>query len=192
MDLLKRQEELQKEGKELLEKAKILEFLSQFGQIEIGGSMDSGLMVWPDIDLGVISEELSEENYWKMVKFFYGLNNYYHSLYIQDFRESVNPRSPKGLYIGIKIKFHEKMWKVDVWYIQPRREGEKNPNDWIKEGLNDDNRKIILEIKNQVWQDPKYRKEFFSVDIYEAVFKHGVKDLEDFKKYLADHNKPLS
>lgn len=192
MDLLKQEEELQREARDLLRETGIQEFLSKFGEIEIGGSLDSGLMVWRDIDMGVISSELNEENYWQMVKFLYGLNNYYHSLYIQDFRESVNPASPKGLYIGLKIKYQEKFWKVDVWYVKPRKDPNENFNIWLKKNLNDQNKKTILEIKNLVYEDPGYRKEFFSIDIYKAVIDEGVKTLDEFRKYLEKQGKSLS
>src|SRR3989344_771731 len=192
MDLLKQEEDLQKEARELLRETGIQEFLSKFGEIEIGGSLDSGLMVWRDIDMGVISPEINEEKYWQMVKFLFGLNNYYHSLYIQDFRESVNPASPKGLYIGLKIKFRNNMWKVDVWYLGPRKNPNENFNIWLKENLNNENRKTILEIKNLVYEDPKYRKEFYSIDIYKAVIEEGVKTLDEFRKYLEKQGKSLS
>lgn len=184
MDLLKHQEELQKEAKELLEETGILSFLSKFGEIEVGGSLDSGLMVWRDIDLEVISKNLDEDKYWETVQFLFRLNNYYHSLYVQDFRKSVNPNSPKGLYIGIKIKFREKMWKVDIWYVEPRKENEANYNEWLKKQLNDENRKTILEIKSKVFEHPKYRKEFKAIDIYDAVINEGIKDAAGFKIYL--------
>jgi hypothetical protein len=189
MDLLKQQEELQKEAHQLLDETGILEFLSKFGEIEIGGSLDSGLMVWRDIDLGVIAKVLDEDKYWGIVQFLFGLNNYYHSLYIQDFRESVNPNSPKGLYVGLKIKFREKIWKVDVWYVEPRKETETNYNEWLKEQLNDENRKIILEIKSKVFEHPKYRKEISAVDIYDSVINEGIKNLEDFRIYIQEKKK---
>lgn len=191
MDLIKQQEELQKEARRLLGETGLLKFLSHFGEIEIGGSLDSGLMTWPDIDLGVFPEELSEVDYWKMVKFAFGLEGYYHSLYIQDFRKSVNPNSPKGLYIGLKIKYSEKMWKVDIWYVKPRVKDESNFNKWLKKELNDVNKKAILEIKSQVQNNPKYRKDIFSVDVYKAVIEDNAKDVEDFKKYLAKTNRSL-
>lgn len=184
MDLFQKQKELQKEARELLKEIGLIEYLSEFGEIEIGGSLDSDLMVWRDIDLGVISENLNEKNYWKMVQFLFNLNNYYHSLYIQDFRKSINPNSPKGLYIGMKIKFKDNIWKIDVWYVKPRREADLNYNNWLKDKLNDDNRKIILEIKNQVYANPKYRKEIFAIDIYNAVINKDVTDLNGFKDYI--------
>ncbi len=183
-ELLNQQEVLQKEGKDLLDEIGLINFLSKFGQIEIGGSFDSGLMVWRDIDMGVFAEEINEEHYWEMVKFLFDLEEYYHSLYIQDFRKSVNPNSPKGLYIGIKIKYLENMWKIDVWYVNSRRKDEFNFNEWLKGKLNEQNRKIILMLKNQIQNNPKYRKEIFAVDVYKAVIEKGVIDLAGFKKYI--------
>lgn len=190
MDLLKQQEELQKEARDLLKETGILDFISKFGEVEIGGSLDSGLMVWRDIDMGVISQKLNEDHYWEMVHFLFNLENY-HGLYIQDFRKSVNQRSPKGLYIGLKIKYKENMWKVDAWYIKPREEGDFNFNAWLRDKLNNENRKTILEIKSQVYRNPKYKKEIFSTDIYKGVIENGVSNLEDFKKYLAKTNRLL-
>ncbi len=191
IDLEKEQEKLQKEGKELLNEIKLLEFLSKFGEVEIGGSFDSGVMTWRDIDLGVIADELRDENYWEIVKFLYYLKDYYHSLYIQDFRKSDNPNSLKGLYIGLKIKYLNNFWKIDVWYVNPRKENELNFNDWLKKNLTNKNKKIILEIKSLIHDNPKYRKEIFSVDIYKAVIEENVKNLEEFKGYLKKTNRSL-
>ena len=57
--------------------------------------------------------------------------------------------------------------------------------------LNPDNKKIILEIKSAIADNPQYRKNIFSVDIYNAVLKEGVKDLDQFKAYLKKTNKSL-
>lgn len=190
-DLLEQQEELQKEARELLEKINLIKFLSRFGGIEIGGSLDSGLMTWRDIDLGVISDDINDENYWEIVKYVYYLEDYYHSLYIQDFRKSVNPASPKGLYIGLKIKYLDNFWKIDIWYVKPRKKGDENFNDFLKANLNGGNKKIILSIKSQVHENPKYRKDFYSVDIYNAVIRENVRDLEGFKEYLKKSGRNL-
>ena len=190
MDLLKQQKELQKEGNRLLKRTGLIEFLSQFGTVRINGSLASGLMVWPDIDLEVVSETISEDNFWKAVRFLFSIEK--HNTFIQDFRESTNPNTPKGLYIGKKINEGKNIWKIDIWFITPRQDGELNYNDWIKDKLTEENKKIILEIKNQIYDDPKYRKEIFSIDIYKAVIENGVKNLEEFKIYLQNQGRSLS
>ncbi len=188
-DLLKRQRELQKEGKKVLEELKIIEILSKFGKPKIVGSFETGLMVWRDIDIE-LEKEIDEKEYWETVNtLFYSPKLKY--LTLIDFRKSINPNTPKGLYIGIKYWFENKEWKIDVWFMPPRSKDSENLNEWIKDKLNDENRKTILQIKNQVYKNPEYRKEFFAVDIYKAVIEKRVKDLEGFKQYLKQTKRSL-
>lgn len=191
MDLLQNQDQLQKEGKELLNRIGLIEFLSKFSTPEMVGSMASGLMVWRDIDIEIIKEELNEDEYWETVKFLFGIKDLYHNLHIQDFRKSVNPNTPKGLYAAVKINYNGNTWKIDVWFIHPRQKNELNYNEWIKGKLTDENKKIILQIKNQVNRNPKYGKKIFAVDIYKAVIENKVKDVGGFVKYLVDQGKSL-
>lgn len=190
-ELLKKQDELQKEGKQLLEKIGLIGFISKFGKHEIVGSMASGLMVRPDIDVELIADEINDEDYWETVKFIFYIKDIYHSVYIQDFRKSQNPNTPKGLYIGTKIDNDGKEWKIDLWFISPRKPGAENYNDWIKDKLTNSNRGIILKIKNEIYKNPKYAKEIFSIDIYKAVIENGIKDLESFKEYLKQTGRSL-
>ena len=67
-----------------------------------------------------------------------------------------------------------------------------NYNEWIKDKLNDKNKQIILGLKSQIMDNPKYRKEIFAVDVYKAVAESGVTNLEGFREYLASQGKSLS
>jgi hypothetical protein len=154
--------------------------------------MASGLMVWRDIDIEIVKDELNENEYWETIKFLFQIKDFYHSLYIQDFRKSVNPNSPKGLYIGTKIEINGNTWKIDVWFIPKRQSNELNYNEWIKGKLNIENKKIILQIKDKIYDNSKYRKEIFAVDVYKAVIENGVIDLEGFKQYLANQGRNLA
>src|SRR3989344_8099789 len=98
-DLLKQQEELQKEAQEVLGKLDLINILSIYGKPEIVGSLATGLMTWRDIDLEVI-KEIDEEKYWEVVKKIFHIPNYKRTIVV-DFRKSVNPNTPKGLHICI-------------------------------------------------------------------------------------------
>lgn len=181
-DLLKKQNELQEEGKKVLDQLGIIKILSKYGSPKIVGSFETGLMVWRDIDIELV-KEIKDEEYWESVNtLFYGSGLKY--LTLIDFRNSVNPNTPKGLYIGIKYWFEDKEWKIDVWFLPPRSKESENMNEWIKDKLNNENRKTILEIKSKLYKNMKYRKNFFNVDIYRAVISEGVTNLEGFKRYL--------
>jgi hypothetical protein len=54
MSVIKLNEELQKEGRDLLDRLNLMELLRSFGPVEIGGSFIYGTMVDRDIDIAVI------------------------------------------------------------------------------------------------------------------------------------------
>ncbi|MCL4417194.1 MAG: hypothetical protein M1365_10940, partial [Actinobacteria bacterium] len=52
-------------------------------------------------------------------------------------------------------------------------------------------RLIILQIKEALIKNKKYKIEIFSIDVYKAVLEKGVKNLEEFKEYLKSVGKNL-
>lgn len=190
MDLLKQAEELQKEGQEVLKIIGLMEFLSKFAEPKLVGSMVNGLMVWRDIDIELV-KPINEEEYWETVRFLFHNPEVNHKVSVKDFTGSMNPATPSGLYIEMRITYRGNDWKIDLWFFDPREEGAQNYNESLKSKLTKKNKPIILEIKSQIYDSPKYRKSIFSVDIYKAVLEEDVKDLEGFKKYLAKTGRSL-
>jgi hypothetical protein len=190
LDLLQQSQNLQREGENVLQALRLLETLSQYGSPTIVGSMATGLMTWRDIDIEIV-KDINEEDYWQVVKYVFHQVNLKDTTVI-DYRKSVNPNTPKGLYLCIRYYGEEqKIWKIDIWFLPPRTSKKENINEWIKDKLTKENRKTILEIKFAIHDNPKYTKDIFSIDIYEAVIQHKVKDIEDFKKYLQKIEKTL-
>ncbi|HBB76398.1 MAG: hypothetical protein A2186_01695 [Candidatus Levybacteria bacterium RIFOXYA1_FULL_41_10] len=188
-DLIKREKDLHSEGEQVLEKLQILNILSRFGSPKTVGSFATGLMVWRDLDI-VLEKEIDEKGYWETVNLlFYSPRLKY--LTLTDFRNSTNPNTPKGLYLGIKYWFENKEWKIDVWFIAPRAPGSENFNEWIKEKLDEKSRRIILGIKSKIYNNPDYKKKIYSVDIYKAVINEGIVDLGGFRKYLAKSGRSI-
>src|SRR3990167_3858078 len=137
MDDLQIQEELQKEGRELLEKLDLLNILSLYGKAEIVGSMATGLMTWRDIDIELIGP-IDEEKYWEVVKKIFH-TPYYKRTFVIDFRKSTNPNTPKGLHICISeynFKKDGNLWKVDIWFVD--RGGEQTFHEWFKDKVNNE------------------------------------------------------
>lgn len=183
-DLEKKQLELQNEAKEVLEKLDLMNILSDYGTPKIVGSLATGLMTWKDIDIE-LTNGIDEDKYWSVVKKLFHTPGYKH-LSVIDFRNSTDPNSPKGLYACIS-KFHlygKKNWKIDIWFLEPNSR-DVDFHEWLTKNLKLEHRLPILEIKDQIADHPKYRKEIFSTDIYKAVIEDGAKNIEDFKKYLS-------
>lgn len=189
-ELLRIQAELQKEAYEVLDALGVMDCIARFGKSEIVGSLALDLMTWPDIDIELVNE-INEANYWKTVQHIF-LKSDLKGIFIMDYRSSVNPNTPKGLYIGIQYYGKQKdPWKIDIWFMPPREPNAENLNEWLKNSLKEEHKLPILEIKSKISSHPKYRKEVFSIDIYKAVIDRGVRDLEEFKKYLQETKRGL-
>lgn len=201
MDLMDKQNALQKEAHKILEQLKLIEKLSKYGKPEIIGSLALGLMVWRDIDIEVEINDSKKENLGELVGIITLNTECRIDFTIIYNAQLIKPNLPKGTYLGIKFYDHlpikeqssksDKIWKIDIWFLKTENKKGSLKTWEIKNKLTDDNRKIILEIKNSLWQNPKYKKIITSMDIYIAVLDKGVKNLEDFKKYLLESGREL-
>lgn len=188
MDLIKKEEKLHKETDEILEELDLINFLSKFGKIEIVGSYKLGLMVWEDIDIHIITEKPNKKQALYILKDLLERSKVLSVTIIDNRTKRVYPNYPEGFYIGIKYKNNETKWKIDIWLTS---EKETEIDNLIQEKLDENNRKYILEIKSKLFDNPKYRKDILSIDIYKAVLEKGVKNLEEFQNYLKDIGKEL-
>src|SRR5260221_250178 len=107
--LLENQRQLQHDANSLLRHLKLLHFLSRFGKPEIVGSVATGLMTWPDIDIELL-KQIDEDDFWKTASFLLHQPDFKRIL-IMDFRISKNPNTPKGLHICVK----DFSWKKRIW-----------------------------------------------------------------------------
>ncbi len=200
-DLLKQQDLLQREAHKILTKLDLIKIISEFGKARIIGSLDLGLMVWRDIDIEVMVKNSSKEDLAKIVEKLsletscrVDFTILYNDLLIK-------PNQPKGTYLGIKYYDHlpieeqssksEKIWKIDIWFLTEENIRGSINTDRIKAGLTDENKMMILKVKNDFIHHPDYRKLSFSLDIYNCVLEKGVKNSEDFKKYLKEIGKEI-
>lgn len=190
-DLIKQQEELQHEAHQVLDKLGLIDKLSKIGEVTIVGSLELGLMVWRDIDIEVYVEKSDKEQIIKLMGDLVRQEDRVDFIFLDNliFKKE---RFPNGLYLGVTTgKETHKIWKIDIWFMSGERATGYNDLQTLKPRLNDENKKIILEIKNALWDHPKYKKVVSSKDIYEAVLDHEVKNLEEFKEYLKTINKEL-
>lgn len=135
-DLLKQQEELQKEAQEVLQALQLESFLGQYGMVNIGGSVSLGLMTWRDIDVGVEVDVLPERE--KIIEVadhllqFDGIKG----VNIMDNVLLLNPHHPKGIYFGLRyLTPAQKLWKFDIWFITKDVDNGKAYQQEIRESL---------------------------------------------------------
>lgn len=192
-DLLGRQDSLQKEARRQLTELELLTLLSPFGDVIVVGSVITGLMTWPDIDLEVIGKHIpTKEAVGEIAKKLF-TNQDIFRVWMMDNREKSDIHQPAGLYVGAKRHVGSEVWKFDIWFLKDgdQRSG-KDDLGWVKAGLTPERRNIILSIKDQISDDPMYRKTIFSFDIYKAVLEEGIEDIDGFKEYLKRSDRSLT
>ena len=173
----------------ILQESKIVKVLEKFGKVEFTGSYAADLMVSGDIDIYVINRSFSKnkvfEIFNKIVKS-YKFRGY---LFF-DFKSHRRPGFPFGYYVGLKIKKYNDEWKIDIWFIT-NKELQKIKYLNLKEITIDKKKKLaILKFKSYRNKLKSYRNKVFpktpSNVIYDAVLKHNILKLSEFKKYLTE------
>jgi len=144
-------------------------------------------MTWRDIDIDLeIEGDLKEEDFWDTAKYLLALEKVT-LITLVDNRQLIEKYRPPSMYIG--GRYHavdESKWKIDIRFVSEQHAIAQKYINTISSKLTEDRRKAILRIKNVVAQDPRYRKEISSVDIYEAVIDNGVIDFDGFKEQLLE------
>ena len=188
-ELLKSAKKLQKEAKRAVDEIGIFPILERISEPSIVGSVRTGLMVWPDIDIHARVEKLKLNDILNLLKEFTLLPTI-QKVQFSNFRElrrdNIKGRMtfPYGYYIGLRSIQLLKEWKIDIWFIERGKEVEDyNVADLLD--ITKEQKIAILRIK-KAWLSKKagYRDGIISTDIYKAVLKQGIMDETDFENYI--------
>lgn len=163
----------------------LMAVLAQHGEVHVVGSYALDLMTWRDLDVHLVREDVSVEDFfelgWRIASLLRP-----HRMHFRDETTVATKGLPRGLYWGVYLGDERAgAWKIDVWLtnragFEPTREF----GDRLASRLTDENRRIILSIKEASWRHPEYRRGFTSSDIYAAVLDRGVRDIPGFWSHL--------
>ena len=176
---------MKEEANQVLHENKVLQILEKYGKPHISGSYALDLMTWRDLDIYLQMDCLDEQSFFdlgaELCKTLYPVR-----MQFRDERLAKTYGLPDGFYWGIYLgNEREGAWKIDVWAVSAQEcERLLAYCNGIKSQLDDSKSSAILSIKSQCWQDPEYRRIYSSTDIYEAVLRGGIRDLEGLWKYL--------
>ena len=179
-ELLVRQRALQAEADAVLDRLELLPALTTIGRPVRTGSSALGLMVWRDLDLTVVCDQLDAE----AVAALGGrlaLHPYVREVtYRNDSGDwNADPAAyPDGLYLRLKAGRPE--WQLDVWFVdEPDRQPDLGHLESLAPRLTDEARLAILRVKDACWDKPGYS----SYDVYRAVLDHGVQNPEQYQAF---------
>ena len=185
-ELFAEQKRLQKQADKMLKETNLLGILERFGANQsIEGSYAYGLMVYPDLDLSVLADNITKQDFAKLV---YELSaaDWLRGLSTADrvnFASSHPDRIPKGFWLGLDVAYQGDRWGIDIWLQQPDWLS-SNPGSYAERltKLNEKQRAAVLEIKYHLIYDGLYGNKFFSGDVYDAVLDRGITSFEGFKR----------
>jgi hypothetical protein len=179
---------LQKQADIMMSETRIMDVFKKYGEFSgIGGSYEYGVLMYPDLDIGVVAEEASRQHFANLIADI-ARNKYVRGISTADtvnFNVSRHPR-PAGYWIGVDIPFGDDRWGIDCWLQQP---------DWVtgnedkyKQAMQESDqpaKDAILAIKYDLIRRKIYGKKYLSNDVYDAVLDKGVRNMDDFEKSMA-------
>ncbi len=181
------QQRLRKQTDKLVKSTGIFDIFANHGQLtEIGGSYKYDLMVYPDLDLGLISEVADKQTFAGLVRAMVE-SKYVRRVTTADTVnfESMHAGRPKGYWLGLEIPFENERWGVDCWLQKPQ--WIENDTDIYAEPpsqLGQPQRDLILVAKYDLIRRGLYGKTVFFSDVYDAVLGNEVNTLEDLQRLL--------
>lgn len=186
-ELLRHQEQLQREARKVLADLRLAERLHRLGRVELVGSYVSGLMVWRDLDVMVACHDPPRAEVLETLLPILADPGVHAFTY----QAELEPFEPPRQRYYVVIRYRE--WKLDLslW-----RHGATHPAAVtfppleLAGQLTEETRAAILEIKD-VWHTrATYPEVVSAVEIYDAVLHHGVRTPEAFAGYLGARQLP--
>ncbi|MEO6571860.1 MAG: hypothetical protein ABIO83_09970 [Ilumatobacteraceae bacterium] len=167
--------------------------LGLIGESHVVGSAALGLMVWPDIDITVVCDELVPVELYRAAESLVA-----HPRVRQiTIRNDAGPWNndpdtyPDGIYWGIDYRNERRNWNLDIWFVT---DAERQPDlRHLRElgpRITDETRTAILEIKHAWFGRPEYGTTVTSFGIYTAVLDDGVRSPAEFDQHLRRRTAP--
>ena len=158
----------------ILKMTNLVEVLSEFGEVKIGGSYKYDLMWGPDIDIVVICmdpRKMSVAALNKIIelrlfqKYEYG-----------DFVKFKREHRPESYIVNMILPFEGKKWEVEAWFFKDYPESQKEMDELISNNLNEENRRSILEMKRKREETGMTKYNIDSTTIYKMVLAEKIKN----------------
>lgn len=187
VQLLSRAKSLQEEAQRILKELNLLAIIGAISEPEVVGSVKNGLMIMPDIDIHAWMEESNLEAVANLIPALVKMStiqkvqfNNYRELRRDDRKDRIH--FPHAYYVGLRTVQSSGEWKIDMWFGKRGEVGDYDDSELST--ITDEQRLVILRLK-EIWKTEKgYRSDVLSTDFYKAVMRHGVGDEKGFAEYL--------
>ena len=181
----------QSQGERLLQEFDVSHILQPLGVLVLEGSFTYGLMIKPDIDGRIYSNNPSVEAVSGMLKPLAMHPGVVRTMLVNYTELKPEPGMPVGLYLGIRYQFEHVIWNFDIWITKPEDELSAEFKPMAR--MDDAQRDELLLLKYQLKESgfypgsSKIPGSFSSADLYRAVLRDGVATIDDLLEWRKDH-----
>lgn len=165
-DILEFSKKTKSDAVTLLNQTDLINILSKFGKVIIGGSFKYDIMWGADIDITVICQNTrksSLEALNKVIedklaqKYEYG-----------DFVTFKRDKRPESYILNLILPFNNRKWEIEIWFFNELPDGQKEIDN-LMEKLSEKTKLAILKMKEKRERTGLTKHSLSSFDIYKKV-----------------------
>jgi hypothetical protein len=188
-ELLARQAALQAEAANLLAGPNLAALVADIGPLLLAGSVVSGLMAWPEIDVMLLAgPDFAPGDVLRLLARIVARV----PVTALEYRDERGPRCATGqrrderYHVPMTVPWAGADWRLDLtlWLHDPHH----NVTRWheeLRERITPGQRVAVLRIKDQWHRRPEYPDQVSGLEIYTAVLDDGVATPAEFAAWLA-------
>jgi hypothetical protein len=154
--------------------------LNKYGKCHVIGSYKMDLMVWNDLDVDIENKNINMNSIYNIAKFVF---DKFLPIWFEG-KETIM-ENKRCYFLGFETNILGETWNIDLWFfdILEIEKCERYCNE-ITEKINKNKelQNYIIEIKKELIQRGMYSSCYNSVDVYDAVLNHGIKNIEELEK----------
>jgi hypothetical protein len=192
-ELLRRQGALQAEASRVIDELDLMRALARGGHPEQIGSSVSGLMVWRDLDVAVVSPGLTVDRAWDIMRPIITRPSITRVSYTNEsghLNSSGRPYDDRHYFVIHHETAARDDWKIDITCWLTERPRDQRARALALSRLPREMRVRILWLKDVWHRLPSYPYQVGGIDIYDAVLEHGVRTPDEFDGYLIQRGMP--
>lgn len=154
-------------AQEILSNIDLINILSKYGEVIVGGSLKYDLMWEPDIDICVICDDTRQSSISALKevidlrlsqKYEYG-----------DFVRFPRDKRPKSYILNLILPLNDQKWEIEIWFFNKYPEQQLEIDNLVAERLTDETKQTILEMKKRRDESGNSKHQISSTEIYKQV-----------------------
>lgn len=165
--VLEYSQNIKSDAGKILNDSDLINCLSKYGQVSIGGSYKYDLMWSPDIDIMVVCDNPREQSL-AAIKELMDLRQFQKYQY-GDFQKFKRENRLEAFIIVLILPFNGQKWEIETWFVDKYPQRQSDMDKLIESKLNDASKLKIIKAKKSREEAGINKFSISSVDIYKQA-----------------------